>query len=37
MEMSRYSMAMAIAGTVTLLVASLIVWLLVTERRAGRI
>ncbi len=31
MEMSRYSMAMAIAGTVTLLVASLIVWLLVTE------
>lgn len=31
MEMSRYSIAMAVAGTVTVLVASLLVWLLVTE------
>ena len=31
MEMTRYSLAMAIAGTMTLMVASLIVWLLVTE------
>jgi hypothetical protein len=31
MEMSRYSLAMAIAGTMTLMVASLIVWLVVTE------
>lgn len=31
MEMSRYSLAMAIAGTTTLVVASLIVWLVVTE------
>ena len=31
MEMTRYSLAMAIAGTLTLLVASLIVWLVVTE------
>ena len=31
MEMSRYSLAMAIAGTMTLLVASLLVWLVVTE------
>ena len=31
MEMTRYSLAMAIAGTLTLMVASLIVWLVVTE------
>jgi hypothetical protein len=31
MEMSRYSLAMAIAGTTTLVVASLLVWLLLTE------
>ena len=31
MEMSRYSIVMAIAGTMTLMVASLIVWLVVTE------
>jgi hypothetical protein len=31
MEMSRYSLAMAIAGTLTVLVASLLVWLVVTE------
>jgi hypothetical protein len=31
MEMSRYSFAMALAGSVTLVVASLLVWLLVTE------
>lgn len=31
MEMIRYSLAMAIAGTMTLMVASLIVWLVVTE------
>ena len=31
MELSRYSIAMAIAGTATVLVASLLVWLLVTE------
>ena len=31
MEMSRYSLAMAIAGTMTLVIASLIVWLVVTE------
>lgn len=31
MEMSRYSLAMAIAGTTTLVIASLIVWLVVTE------
>jgi len=31
MEMSRYSIAMAVAGTMTLMVASLIVWLVVTE------
>jgi len=31
MEMSRYSLAMAIAGTMTLMVASLLVWLVVTE------
>lgn len=31
MELSRYSLAMAIAGTMTLMVASLIVWLVVTE------
>jgi hypothetical protein len=31
MEMSRYSIAMALAGSVTLVVASLLVWLLVTE------
>lgn len=31
MEMSRYSLAMALAGTLTLMVASLIVWLVVTE------
>ena len=31
MEMSRYSLAMAIAGTTTLVIASLIVWRVVTE------
>lgn len=31
MEMSRYSIAMAVAGSVTLVVVSLLVWLLVTE------
>ena len=31
MEMSRYSLAMALAGSITLVVASLLVWLLVTE------
>jgi hypothetical protein len=31
MEMSRYSIAMAVAGSATLVVASLLVWLLVTE------
>ena len=31
MEMTRYSLAMAIAGTLTLVVASMIVWLVVTE------
>ena len=31
MEMSRYSIAMAVAGSMTLVVASLLVWLLVTE------
>ena len=31
MEMTRYSLAMAMAGTLTVLVASLIVWLVVTE------
>jgi hypothetical protein len=31
MELSRYSVAMAVAGTFTVLVASLLVWLLVTE------
>jgi hypothetical protein len=31
MEMSRYSLAMAIAGTMTVVVASLLVWLVVTE------
>jgi hypothetical protein len=31
MEMSRYSFAMALAGSVTLVVASMLVWLLVTE------
>lgn len=31
MEMSRYSIVMAIAGTMTLMAASLIVWLVVTE------
>jgi hypothetical protein len=31
MEMSRYSLAMALAGTLTLMMASLIVWLVVTE------
>ena len=31
MEMTRYSLAMAIAGTLTLVAASLIVWLVVTE------
>jgi hypothetical protein len=31
MEMSRYSLAMAIAGSFTLLVASSLVWLVVTE------
>ena len=31
MEMTRYSLAMAIAGTLTLVVASLIVWLVMTE------
>ena len=31
MEMSRYSIAMALAGSITLVVASLLVWLLVTE------
>ena len=31
MEMSRYSFAMALAGSVTLVVASLLVWLLLTE------
>ena len=31
MEMSRYSIAMALAGSVTLVVASILVWLLVTE------
>ena len=31
MEMTRYSLAMAIAGTVTVLVASLLVWVVVTE------
>jgi hypothetical protein len=31
MEMSRYSIAMAVAGSITLAVASLLVWLLVTE------
>ena len=31
MEMSRYSLAMALAGTMTVMVASLLVWLVVTE------
>jgi hypothetical protein len=31
MELSRYSVAMAVTGTFTVLVASLLVWLLVTE------
>ena len=31
MEMSRYSLAMAIAGTMTVVLASLLVWLVVTE------
>ena len=31
MEMTRYSLAMAIAGTLTVLVASLLVWLMITE------
>lgn len=31
MEMTRYSLAMAIAGTLTVLVASVLVWLMVTE------
>lgn len=31
MEMSRYSIAMALAGSVTLVVASVLVWLLFTE------
>lgn len=31
MQMSRYSLAMAIAGTTTLMVASMLVWLLLTE------
>jgi hypothetical protein len=31
MEMSSYSIAMAVAGSATLVVASLLVWLLVTE------
>lgn len=31
MEMSRTSLAMAIAGTTTLVVASMLVWLLLTE------
>ena len=31
MELSRYSIAMAVTGTYTVLVASLLVWLLVTE------
>ena len=31
MEISRYSLAMAIAGSLTLMVASLIVWLVVAE------
>jgi hypothetical protein len=31
MEMSRYSLAMAIAGTSTLVAASMLVWLLLTE------
>lgn len=31
MQMSRYSLAMAIAGTTTLVVASMLVWLLLTE------
>ena len=31
MELSRYPVAMAVTGTFTVLVASLLVWLLVTE------
>ena len=31
MEMSRYSLAMAVAGTLTVVLASMLVWLLVTE------
>jgi hypothetical protein len=31
MELSRYSVAMAVTGTFTVLMASLLVWLLVTE------
>ncbi len=31
MEMSRYSLAMAIAGTMTVMVASVLLWLVVTE------
>lgn len=31
MEMTRYSLAMAVAGSMTALVASLLVWLMVTE------
>ncbi len=31
MELGRYSLAMAIMGTVTVLLASMIIWLLVSE------
>lgn len=31
MEMTRYSIAMAVAGVATLVIASLLVWLVVTE------
>lgn len=31
MEMTRYSIAMAVAGGATLVIASLLVWLVVTE------
>lgn len=31
MELGRYSLAMAITGTITVLVASMMIWLLVSE------
>jgi len=31
MELGRYSLAMAIAGTLTVLIASILIWLLVSE------